>query len=55
MKYFERGLPRSFKIANFIFLLNPISFDEQDHEKQKGSETSDHSLISLQTKFRKYP
>ena len=55
MKYFERGLTRSFKIANFIFLLNSISFDEQDHEKQKRSETSDHSLISLQGKFRKCP
>ena len=31
-----------------FFLWNIILFNEQDHEKQKGSETSDQSLIRLQ-------
>ena len=42
-RYFERGLSKSFKKN----LINPISFNEQDHEKQKESETSNQSLIRL--------
>ena len=33
--------------STLFFPLNPISFNEQDHEKQKGPQTSDHSLIRL--------
>ena len=32
-----------------------MPFNEQDYEKQKGSETSDQSLFRLQKKFRKTP
>ena len=39
IRYFERGLSKSLKKK-----MNPISFNEQDHEKQKESETSDQSL-----------
>ena len=41
LRYFGRGLSKSLK------KMNPISFNEQDHEKQKESETSDQSLIRL--------
>ena len=53
MQYFERGLSKNLKKVNFIFLLNPISFNGQDYEN--GPETSDQSLFRLQNKFRKNP
>ena len=36
-RYFERGLPKSLKKVNFIFLSNPIPFTGQDYEKPKGT------------------
>ena len=36
-------------------LSNPVPFDGQDYEKQKGPGTSDHSLFRLQNKLRKIP
>ena len=47
IRYFERGLSKSHKKLTLIFLSNPISFNEQDHEKQKEPETNDQSLIRL--------
>ena len=41
MRYFERGLSKTFKKVNFIFFSNPDLFNGQDYEKQKGPETSD--------------
>ena len=38
-----------------FFLSNPVPFNEQDYEKQKGHGTSDQSLFSLQNNFRKIP
>ena len=38
-----------------FFLSNPISFNEQDHEKQKGPETSDQSLIRSNSKIQINP
>ena len=49
IRYFERGLSKSLKKKT---KKKTISFNEQDHEKQKESETSDQSLIRLQNKFR---
>ena len=44
-----------FKMGYFLFfLLNPISFNEQDHEKQKGPGTSDQSLIRLKKNSDKF-
>ena len=37
IRYFERGLSKSLKNVNFIFLSNPVPFTEQDYEKQKGA------------------
>ena len=44
----------NFKLT-LLFLSNPIPFNDQDHEKQKGPGTSDQSLIRLQNKFKKIP
>ena len=38
-----------------FFLSNPVPFNEQSYQKQKGPGTSDQSLFRLQNKFRKIP
>ena len=56
--YFERGLSKEltlFKKLTLFFLLNLVPFNGKSYQKQKGHETSDHSLFSLQNKFRKIP
>ena len=56
IRYFERGLLKSFKEVNFTFsLMNPVSFNGQDYEKQKGPGTSEQSLFRLKKNFRKIP
>ena len=55
IRYIEKGLSKYLKKVNLIFLLNPVPFHGQDYEKQKGPETSDNSLLSLQNNFRKVP
>ena len=42
------------KLISF-FLSNLIPFNEQSYLKQKGSGTSDQSLLRLQNKFKKIP
>ena len=37
----KEGYEKAFKKLTLFFLLNPISFNEQDHEKRKEPETSD--------------
>ena len=46
---------KTFKKLTLFFLLNPVSFNGQSYQKQKGPETSDQSLFRLQNKFRKIP
>ena len=41
IRYFERGLSK------------PVSFNDQDYEKQKGPAASDQLPFRLQNKFRK--
>ena len=53
VRYFERGLSKSLKKGNFIFLPNPVPFNRQNYQKQKAPGTSDQSLFRLQNKFRK--
>ena len=50
--YFERGLSKSFKKVNF-FLSNPVPFNGQSYQKQKGSGTGNQSHSRLQNKFTK--
>ena len=38
-----------------FFLSNPVPFNGQSYEKQKGPGASDQSLFWLQNKFRKIP
>ena len=55
IRYFERGLSKSLKKVNFIFLYNPVPFNGQSFQKYKGPGTSEQSLFRLQNKFRKTP
>ena len=53
VRYFERGLSKVLKKLTLFFLSNPVPFNGQSHQKQKGPRTSDQSLFKLQNKFRK--
>ena len=46
---------KALKRLTLFFLLNPVPFNGQGHQKQKGPGTSDQSLFKLQKKFRKIP
>ena len=52
VRYFERGLSKSLKKLTLFFLSNPVPFNGQNYQKQKGSGTSDQSLFRLQSKFK---
>ena len=54
VRYFERRLSKRLKKGN-IFLPNPVPFNRQNYQKQKGPGTSDQPLFRLQNKFRKIP
>ena len=43
----ERGLSESLKKVNFFFLSNPVSFNGQNYQNQKGPGTSDHSFFQV--------
>ena len=55
VRYFERLLSKSLKKVTLFFLLNPVPFNGQNCQKQKGPGTSDQSFFRLQNKFRKIP
>ena len=42
------------KITSF-FLLNPVPFNKQNYQNQKGPGTSNQLLFRLKNKFRKIP
>ena len=42
------------KLTSF-FLPNPVPFNVESYQKQKGPGTSDQSLLRLQNMFRKIP
>ena len=44
---------KAFKKLTLCFPLNPVHFNGQSYQKQKGPGTSDQSLFRLQNKFRK--
>ena len=54
VRYFERGLSKSLK-KDLIFVSNPVPFNGQDYEKQKGLGASIQLFFRLQSKFRKIP
>ena len=45
--YYQKPL----KKLTLWFLSNPVPFNEQNYQKQKGSGTSDQSLFRLENKF----
>ena len=55
VRHFERGLSKSLKKVTLFFLLNPVPFNGQNYQKQKGPGTIDQSLFRLRNKFRKTP
>ena len=55
IRYFERGLSKSLYKVTLFFLSNPVPFNRQSYQKQKGSGTSDQSLFKLQNKFKNIP
>ena len=44
---------KALKGSTLFFLLNPVPFNGQRYQKQKGPGTSDQSLYRLQNKLRK--
>ena len=46
---------RASKKLTIFFLSNPVPFNGQIYQKQKGPGTSNQSLFRLQNKFRKIP
>ena len=40
IRYFERGLSKSLKKLTLFFYSNPVLFNGQNYQKQKGSGTS---------------
>ena len=53
IRYFERGLSESLKKVTLFYLSNPVSFNGQNYQKQKGPGNSDQLLFRLQKKFTK--
>ena len=46
---------KALKRVTLFFLSNPVPFNRQNYQKQKGPGTSDKSLLRLRNKFRKTP
>ena len=55
VRYFQRGLSKSLKKVTSFFLSNPVPFNRQNYQKQKGPGTSDQSLFRLRNQFTKIP
>ena len=55
IRYFQRGYQKALKKLTLFFLLNPVPFNRQSYQKQKGPGTSDQSRFRLRNKFRKIP
>ena len=54
-KIFWKDYQKPFKKLTLFFLSNPVPFNGQSCQKQKGPGTSDQLLFRLQNKFRKIP
>ena len=50
---FERGLSKTLKKLTIFFLSNPVPFNGQSYQKQKGNGTSDQLYFKLQYKYIK--
>ena len=54
-KIMKEDYQKALKKLTIFFLSNPVSFNGQSSQKQKGSETTHQFLFRLQSKFRKIP
>ena len=52
---FKEDYQKPLKKSTLSFLSNPVPFNGQSYQKQKGPETSDQSFFRLWIKFRKIP
>ena len=55
IRYFKKGLSKTLKKLTVLFLSNPVPFNRQSYQRQKGFGTSDKLLFLLRNKFRKIP
>ena len=61
MKFFKKqdilkeDYQKALKRVTLFFLSNPVPFNRQNYQKQKGPGTSDQLLFRLRNKFRKIP
>ena len=55
MHILKEGYQKALKKLTLFFLSNPVPFNGQSYQQQKGPGTSDQSLFRLQNKFRKIP
>ena len=55
IRYFKKGLSKTLKKLILLFLSNPVPFNRQSYQRQKGFGTSDKLLFLLRNKFRKIP
>ena len=46
---------KALKKFTLFFLMNPVPFNGQSYQKQKGTGTSDQLLFRLRNKFRRIP
>ena len=51
----KQDYQKALKKVTLFFLLNPVPFNRQNYQKQKGPGTSDQSLFRLQNKFKNIP
>ena len=55
VRYFERGLSKSLKKVTLFSPSNPVPFNRQNYQKEKGRGTSDQSLFKTSSeKFLYY-
>ena len=54
IRYFEMGLSKPLKKLTLFFHSNPVSFNGQSYQKQKGLGTSNQSLFRLRNKYKKF-
>ena len=54
-KSLKEDYQKALKRLTLFFLLNPIPFNRQKYQKQKGSGTSDQALFRLRNKFKNIP
>ena len=54
-KILKEDYQKALKKVTSFFLWNPVPFNRQNYQKQKGPGTSDQWIFRLRNKFRKIP